>query len=386
MWKCQRHEKTCDGKVQLKYPGGAYHIPKIIFEELEDEGIVVPDEWRYFPYRATFDFECYFDKEKAQELKNTEKLTWQSAHVPLSVSVCSNVPGYQAPKCFVLEGDSDLLLEAFVQYLTKISTKSSSLLRQRYAEVFEALETARGPNNSESHEDRLAQILVDIQEGNVESGEDENSEEESEDDSRGIDLRASDDKEDEEGIEAENEEDRAFIDDEPIDENDPSFYRRLNVEVDRERRQQLRQMRDQLEELQDIVGGSEDVSDHKVLSQLEEKLNAYIQQLPVLGFNSGMYDLNASKEFLFPYLMKHQPIKFTVKRNNNNMCIKTDSLKFRDISNYFAPGFSYDQFPESVRVRTDQGIFPISVARQVGQARRNIAAPTRCLLLKSDER
>ena len=74
-----------------------------------------------------------------------------------------------------------------------ISTKSSSLLRQRYAEVFEALETARGPKNSESHEDRLAQILVDIQKGNVESGEDENSEKESEDDSRGIDLRASDD-------------------------------------------------------------------------------------------------------------------------------------------------------------------------------------------------
>ena len=148
-----------------RYPGGAYHVPKTIFEELEDESIVVPEEWRYFPYRATFDFECYFDQEKAQELKDTEKLTWQSAHVPLSVSVCSNVPGYQAPKCFVLEGDSDLLLEAFVQYLTTISTKSSSLLRQRYAEVFEALETARGPNNSESYEDRLAQILVDIQEG-----------------------------------------------------------------------------------------------------------------------------------------------------------------------------------------------------------------------------
>ena len=123
---------------------------------------MVPEEWRYFPYHATFDFECYFDKEKAQELKNTEKLTWQSTHVPLSVSVCSNVPGYQAPKCFVSEGDSDLLLEEFVQYRTTISTKSSSLLRQRYAEVFEALETARGPNNSESHEDQLAQILVDI--------------------------------------------------------------------------------------------------------------------------------------------------------------------------------------------------------------------------------
>ena len=57
--------------------------------------------------------------------------------------------------------------------------------------------------------------------------------------------------------------------------------------MDRERRQQLRQTWDQLEELQDIVGGSEDVSDDKVLKALEEKLNAYINELPVLGFNSG---------------------------------------------------------------------------------------------------
>ena len=81
--------------------------------------------------------------------------------------------------------------------------------------------------------------------------------------------------------------------DEMQEQEDVSFYRRLNVEVERERRQQLRQTRDQLEELQDIVGGSEDVSDHKVLSQLEEKLNAYIQELPVLGFNSGRIPKNS---------------------------------------------------------------------------------------------
>ena len=95
--RLNRHEKTFDSKVQLKYPGWAYHVPKTIFEELEDEGFVVLEEWWYFPYRATFDSECYFNQEKAQELKNTEKLTWQSTHVPLSVSVWSNVPGYQAP-------------------------------------------------------------------------------------------------------------------------------------------------------------------------------------------------------------------------------------------------------------------------------------------------
>ena len=46
--------------------------------------------------------------------------------------------------------------------------------------------------------DQLAQMLVDIQEGNEES-----SEEESEDESRDIDLMASDDQEDEEEIEPE---------------------------------------------------------------------------------------------------------------------------------------------------------------------------------------
>ena len=209
-----QHEQTCDGKVQLKYPGGAYHVPKTVFEELEDEGIVVSEEHRYFPYRATFDFECYFDKEKAQELKNTEKLNWQSGHVPLSVSVCSNVPGYQAPKCFVSEGEPSQMIEEFVKYLTEISTESSSL----YTAVFEALKTARAPNRGESKETgwhKLWSMLTQRLESEVGS--------------RGIDLMASDDEEDEEEIESENEEDRAFLDDE-VTEKDPSFYRRFNVE------------------------------------------------------------------------------------------------------------------------------------------------------------
>ena len=105
----------CDGKVQLKYPGGEYHVPQTIFEELEDEGISVPEEARYFPYRATFDFKCYFDKEKGQELKNSEKLNLQSSHVPLSVSVCSSMPEYQEPKCFVSSGDPKVFITEFLQ-------------------------------------------------------------------------------------------------------------------------------------------------------------------------------------------------------------------------------------------------------------------------------
>ena len=289
-----------------KFPGGAYHVPTTIFEELEEEGINVPEEFRYFPYHATFNFECYFGKENANQEKNTDKLTWQSSRVRLSFNVCSNMLGYQELKCFVSEGNSEEPMRKFVECMVAISTKSSSLLRQQYAPVFEALVQASVPRRGETHEDQLLQMLVDMQEGNEESSKDENSEEESEDESRDIDLMASDDEEDEEEIEPENEEDRVFLDDE-VSENDPSFYRRLNVELDEGRRQEM-------PDCEDMLIGEQHTSNNKVLCQLEEKLNGYIQELPVLGFNSGKYDLNAVKEFLFPYLIETQPVKFTVKK------------------------------------------------------------------------
>ena len=138
------------------------------------------------------------------------------------------------------------MLEEFVKYLTKISTKSSFLLHQQYAAVFEALHEASTPNhdatennhenqeeNYESeNEDRLAQMLVEIQEGQQTESEREreSEEEESEDESRGIDLIASDNEEHEEEIESESEDDRAFLDDETNEQEVMSFYTRLNVE------------------------------------------------------------------------------------------------------------------------------------------------------------
>ena len=160
-----------------------------------------------------------------------------------------------------------------------------------------------------------------------------------------------------EDIEPENEEDRAFLDDE-VSENDPSFYRRFNVELDQGRRQEQKQRRQELAMYEDMLFGREQTSDNKVLIQLEDKMTAYIQELPVLGFNSGKYDINIAKRFLLPYLIKHHPIKFSVKRNNNHMCLKTNFLKFLDITNYMAPGFSYDQFLKAYECEQTKGFFP----------------------------
>ena len=98
------HELTCEGGIRCIYKGGVYHPTPSVFQRLEDKGIHVVDVLRFYPYRATFDFECFFDGENLPT--TTDHVEWVARHVPLSVSVASNVPGYEAPRCFVSDGDS----------------------------------------------------------------------------------------------------------------------------------------------------------------------------------------------------------------------------------------------------------------------------------------
>lgn len=83
-----------------------------------------------------------------------------------------------------------------------------------------------------------------------------------------------------------------------------------------------------------------------------------MKELPAVGFNSGKYDINATKQFLLPYLVKNESVLFTIKKMNNTMCLKTEHLKFLDITNYLAPGFSYAQFLKAYECDQTKGYFP----------------------------
>jgi hypothetical protein len=59
----------------------------------------------------------------------TSPYYWRTSHhVLLSVSVCSNVPTYTEPICFVSEGDTSETVESCLSYLTDISEKAFRLL------------------------------------------------------------------------------------------------------------------------------------------------------------------------------------------------------------------------------------------------------------------
>ena len=120
---------TCSLVVHIKY-----HKPFLTYLK----GFHIPENLKYFRYRATFDFECYFKNEN-QHPRNTEKLTWEAEHVPLSVSVSSIVPGYDQPKCFVSSGSAKEMIKQFIGYLVVISQESYTLLLDRFSDVFDQI-------------------------------------------------------------------------------------------------------------------------------------------------------------------------------------------------------------------------------------------------------
>ena len=275
MWKrpawLERHELRCEAGVRHIYNGGVYHPPPSIFERLDDEGVVVTDSLRFYPYRATFDFECYFSDERLPV--NSDKLQWSARHVPLSVSVASNVPGHEDAQCYVTNGDSDKVVEEMMVHLTAISDTAYDSLSPSYAEVLADLDARKHAWDEEEEEE--------------EEAEEEEAEEE----------------------EAEN--------------------------------------------------GNKTVNPYETL---EKQLQTWLHQLPVIGFNSGRYDLNAIKKFFVPLLIHNNTAErafcFVIKRQNNFMCLSTDKLKFVDICNYLAPGVSYDKYLKAYGCELQKGHFP----------------------------
>ena len=262
-WELHRHESTCEAGVRHVYNGGVYHPPPSVFERLDDEGIVVEKMLRYYPYRATFDFECYFSDERLPV--NSDKLQWSARHVPLSVSVASNVPGYEPAQCYVTDGDSDKLVADMMDHLTAISDAAFESLKPSYESVLDKLKMLKEEWDSAEEE-------CGLEEAESKANADEN---------------------------------------------------RTNP-----------------------------------FKKLLDQLFSWLRQLPVIGFNSGHYDLNVIKKFYIPYMVKNNDIQFVIKRQNTFMCFSTPKLKFLDVTQYLAPGVSYDKYLKAYGCELHKGHFP----------------------------
>ena len=106
-----------------------------MFERIRNLGLEVPNV--LYPYRITYDIECLLSKEQLPE--GTDKVTYTSRHELLSVSVCSNVPGYDTPVCLIRSGTVQELVNDFVDRLETIACRVEDLLSERLGDVLHSL-------------------------------------------------------------------------------------------------------------------------------------------------------------------------------------------------------------------------------------------------------
>ena len=249
-----QHEKNCSDATEFKYTGGVFGPQNTVFEQLDEEGIHIPENMRFCKYFAVFDYEV--TQESTDLPEDTTKVNWKGKHIPLSYSIHTNLPGYDEP---IFEARSEDGCQALVDHMVDHLLEMARIQRNI---LYTQLET---------YFNQIDEFIA------------------------------------------------------VANENDPP---------------EGRHQKHPLEKLKDM-------------------LTDYIQELSVIGFNSGKYDLNVIKPYLHAGLLQKDPLSYIVKRGGNNyMALKGKELKFLDIKNYLTPDCSYDAFIKAHGCKDTKGFLP----------------------------
>ena len=91
--------------------------------------------------------------------------------------------------------------------------------------------------------------------------------------------------------------------------------------------------------------------------KVKENWKEWVNEVPVVGFNSGKYDMNMIKEYFVKRISFDEDV-FAPKKDNGYMFITTSRFKFLDAKNYIGPGLSYDAWCRSMGCKLHKLVFP----------------------------
>ena len=130
----ERHLVTCSERVKHIYPKNVYELRETLFEKLDAFNIPYRNEQKLFKNLAIFDFESICVKEYSY--KQTETTTWIGKHVPISVSISSNL----IPELiFLRNANPHHLISSFITALEGLATQSKAQMKLNFIEVKTAI-------------------------------------------------------------------------------------------------------------------------------------------------------------------------------------------------------------------------------------------------------
>ena len=100
-----------------------------------------------------------------------------------------------------------------------------------------------------------------------------------------------------------------------------------------------------------------------LLGEVQKQWRQWVNQVPVISFNSSKYDLNMLKEYFVKEISynkedEYSEVMFAAKKKNDYMFLTTSKFKFSDVKNCIRPGLSYDAWCKSMGFRLEKLMFP----------------------------
>ena len=132
----ERHLVTCSDRVKHIYPKNVYELRETLFDRLDAFNIPYRIEQSLFKNLAIFDFESICVKEDSY--KQTEITTWIGKHVPISVSISSNLI---AEPIILCNANPHHLVLSFITALEGLATHSKTQMKLNFIEVKTAIKT-----------------------------------------------------------------------------------------------------------------------------------------------------------------------------------------------------------------------------------------------------
>ena len=130
----ERHLVTCSDRVKHVHPKNVFELRETLFVKLDAFNIPYKNERKLFKNFAIFDFESICVKEDSH--KQTETTTWIGKHVPISVSISSNL----IPEpIFLCNANPHHPISSSITALEGLATQSKAQMKLIFLEVETAI-------------------------------------------------------------------------------------------------------------------------------------------------------------------------------------------------------------------------------------------------------
>ena len=126
----ERHLTVCKERVKHIYPKNVYQLKETLFDKLDSFAIPYTKEQSLFKNLAVFDFESICVKD--EQFRDTVTTRWIGKHVPISVSISSNL--IETP-IFLCNSSPRDLVESFVDALESLAAKSKAQMKLQFLEI-----------------------------------------------------------------------------------------------------------------------------------------------------------------------------------------------------------------------------------------------------------